>query len=238
MFVSGVMINKSEVLATQATFNVVVQNINLTTTVDLSCDVATWFVNCSTTDNLNIDDSTNFSTIETNSFNWTIEGFEEYTTYNCTFQPQNDSVNVITIEFTTSETGRCNCPIVRHIAIDYIFYLAPSMPTDFYANDVTATSFNLTWSEPDKGRNLLGYNLTITRTGVVNERHYWSGCEGDPETTKSVCVNNETFYYEFKEALPAFNYDVDIAAWYTAGLGDSNNLSLSTEVSGKQILLV
>lgn len=112
MFVSGVMINELEVLATQATFDVVVENISLTTTADLSCDVATWFVNCSATDTVNVNDYKNFSTIETDSFNWTIEGFEEYTTYNCTFQPENDSVNVITVVITTLETGRCNCPIV------------------------------------------------------------------------------------------------------------------------------
>lgn len=129
--------------------------------------------------------------------------------------------------------------ILENIARDYIFYLVPSMPRDFYANNVTATSFSLTWSDPAEVRTtLLGYNLTITRTGVVDESHYWSECAGDPEATISVYVDNETYNYEFNEALPHFNYTVDIAAWSTAGLGDSNNLSLSTEVSGKQIFCI
>lgn len=113
------------------------------------------------------------------------------------------------------------------------------MPRDFKANNVTATSFSLTWSEPAEVKtNLLGYNLTITRTGVANDSHYWTGCEGDAEATIFIDVDNDTFNYVFEEALPNFNYDVSIVALSTAGSGESNNLLLSTEVTGRKIVYI
>lgn len=101
-------ITQLEVLATEATFNVVVQILQNSTN-SAFCDNDTLYGFCIPFNSVVVEHFMKFSTVEANSFNWTIEGLEKHTTYTCVFELRNGTgttsyEKITDITFTTSET--------------------------------------------------------------------------------------------------------------------------------------
>lgn len=106
MFVSDLTIGSlfvSELFPTKVIINVIVKS---PTSINSSCDDTNLTVHCYSVhkNEDDVDSYEHFSLIETNTtFNWTIEGFSEYTEYNCTFKLKNYTYTEI---FTTLEIGQ------------------------------------------------------------------------------------------------------------------------------------
>lgn len=111
-------------------------------------------------------------------------------------------------------------------------FIGPSVPTNLTATDVTNSSFNLYWDEPQsKNGILLSYYVTIEAPDPI---HYIpEECLPIDLTGFNYTTNSTTLSIEFEEGLPHSTYRIRVAAATSAGYGEESWINVTTLSSGK-----
>ncbi|KAL1505793.1 hypothetical protein ABEB36_005272 [Hypothenemus hampei] len=143
--------------------------------------------------------------------NITLSDLLEYTNYICMFSMNETNISK-QANFTTQDVAPRNLKV---------FLLSPF-------------SFKILWSSPSKNVSYPStYNITIIRHDVGSENHFLGNCSTSLDNFNFTNMNGTT-NFTFEEALPDFNYTIEVRALFNAGLGREARTSCLTNISASE----
>ncbi|KAI4463580.1 cytokine receptor [Holotrichia oblita] len=124
-----------------------------------------------------------------------------------------------------------NVPMPNHLQL---LFTAPTVPMNLTAIDITSTSFNLYWDEPQsKNGILLSYRIVVETAGSIH--HIPEDCPHFKETVYNYTTNSSTLSLDFDEGLPHFHYLISVAAATNAGYGRESWIEVDTSSDEPEI---